>query len=84
MSKGIDLKQAKLKDLNTILQMPKEAFSDLYAKYQDTETSPATENSVGFITCFCYNNLVSWQQTGNRIFDSLYFIYNTNNRNTPC
>ena len=43
MSKGIDLKQAKLKDLNTILQMQKEAFSELYAKYQDTETSPATE-----------------------------------------
>ena len=44
MSKGIDLKQAKLKDLNTILQMQKEAFAELYAKYQDTETSPATEN----------------------------------------
>ena len=43
MSKGIDLKQAKLKDLNTILQMQKEAFSELYAKYQDTETSLATE-----------------------------------------
>ena len=33
MSKSIDLKQAKLKDLNTILQTQKEAFSDLYAKY---------------------------------------------------
>ena len=44
MSKGIDLKQAKLKDLNTILQMQKEAFSELYTNYQDTETSPATEN----------------------------------------
>ena len=44
MSKGIDLKQAKLKDLNTILQMQKEAFAKLYGKYQDTETSPATEN----------------------------------------
>ena len=43
MSKGIDLKQAKLKDLNTILQMQKEAFAELYKKYQDTETSPATE-----------------------------------------
>lgn len=29
MSKGIDLKQAKLKDLNTILQMQKEAFAEL-------------------------------------------------------
>ena len=44
MSKGIDLKQAKLKDLNTILQMQKEAFAELYGKYQDTETSPTTEN----------------------------------------
>ena len=44
MSKGIDLKQAKLKDLNTILQMQKETFAELYGKYQDTETSPATEN----------------------------------------
>ena len=44
MSKGIDLKQAKLKDLNTILQMQKEAFAELYGKYQDTETSPVTEN----------------------------------------
>lgn len=43
MSKGIDLKQAKLKDLNTILQMQKEAFAELFGKYQDTETSPATE-----------------------------------------
>lgn len=43
MSKGIGLKQAKLKDLNTILQMQKEAFAELYEKYQDTETSPATE-----------------------------------------
>lgn len=43
MSKGVDLKQAKLKDLNTILQMQKEAFAELYAKYQDTQTSPATE-----------------------------------------
>lgn len=43
MPKGIDLKQAKLKDLNTILQMQKEAFAELYAKYQDTQTSPATE-----------------------------------------
>ena len=34
---------AEFKDLNTILQMQKEAFSELYAKYQDTETSPATE-----------------------------------------
>ena len=44
MSKGIGLKQAKLKDLNTILQMQKKAFAELYEKYLDTETSPATED----------------------------------------
>ena len=52
MSKGIDLKQAKLKDLNTILQMQKEAFSELYAKYQDTETSPATEKCENILFRF--------------------------------
>ncbi len=41
--KTIDLVRAKFRDLNTILQMQKEAFAELYAKYQDTETSPATE-----------------------------------------
>ena len=40
---NIELIAADLEDLNTILQMQKEAFSELYAKYQDTETSPATE-----------------------------------------
>ena len=39
----IKLTKAKFEDLNTILQMQKEAFSELYAKYQDTETSPSTE-----------------------------------------
>ena len=39
----IKLIAANLEDLNTILQMQKEAFSELYAKYQDTETSPSTE-----------------------------------------
>ena len=39
----INLIVAEFKNLNTILQMQKEAFSELYAKYQDTETSPATE-----------------------------------------
>lgn len=41
--KTIDLVRAELKDLNTILQMQKEAFSELYEKYRDKETSPATE-----------------------------------------
>ena len=39
----IKLIAVNLEDLDTILQMQKEAFSELYAKYQDTETSPATE-----------------------------------------
>ena len=39
----IKLTKAKFEDLDTILQMQKEAFSELYAKYQDTKTSPATE-----------------------------------------
>ena len=39
----INLIVAEFKNLNTILQMQKEAFSELYAKYQDTETSPTTE-----------------------------------------
>lgn len=41
--KTINLVKADFEDLNTILQMQTEAFSELYAKYQDTETSPATE-----------------------------------------
>ena len=41
--KEIKLIKAKIEDLNTILQMQIEAFAELYAKYQDTETSPATE-----------------------------------------
>ena len=42
-AKEIELFKAQLGDLNTILQMQKEAFAELYAKYQDTKTSPATE-----------------------------------------
>ena len=40
---NIKLIAAKQEDLNTILQMQIEAFSQLYAKYKDTETNPATE-----------------------------------------
>ncbi len=39
----IKLIVAEFDDIDTILQMQKEAFAGLYAKYQDTETSPATE-----------------------------------------
>lgn len=40
---SVELDKAEFKDLNTILQMQKEAFAELYAKFQDTKTSPATE-----------------------------------------
>jgi RimJ/RimL family protein N-acetyltransferase len=39
----IKLTKAKFEDLDTILQMQKEAFAELYGKYQDAKTSPATE-----------------------------------------
>ena len=39
----IKLINAKHEDIGIILQMQKEAFAELYGKYQDTETSPATE-----------------------------------------
>ena len=39
----IKLIEAEYKDLDAILKMQIEAFSELYAKYQDTETSPAKE-----------------------------------------
>ena len=38
----IKLINAKHEDIGIILQMQKEVFVELYAKYQDTETSPAT------------------------------------------
>lgn len=41
--KTINLVKASFEELNTILQMQKEAFAQLYAKYQDTKTSPANE-----------------------------------------
>ncbi len=37
----IKLFAANLEDLNTILQMQKEAFAELYEKYQDTKTRSA-------------------------------------------
>lgn len=40
--------EAKEEDIETIWRMQTEAFRGLYEKYQDTETSPATE-SVGKI-----------------------------------
>ena len=40
---NIKLIKSKYEDLDTIQQMQKEAFAELYAKYRDTQTSPATE-----------------------------------------
>ena len=40
---NIKLIKAKFEDADTILQMQKVAFAELYEKYHDTETSPATE-----------------------------------------
>ncbi len=42
-SKTINLVKANFEELNSILQMQVEAFAELYSKYQDTETSLATE-----------------------------------------
>ena len=39
----IKLVKAEFDDIDTILQMQKESFAELYEKYHDTETSPATE-----------------------------------------
>lgn len=39
----VNLIAAKYEDLNTVLRMQIKAFAELYAKYQDKETSPATE-----------------------------------------
>lgn len=39
----VKLIEAEFDDLDTILQMQKEAFAELYEKYRDKETSPATE-----------------------------------------
>lgn len=41
--KTIRLQKADFGDLEIILQMQKEAFSELYERYRDTDTSPATE-----------------------------------------
>ena len=40
---SVVLIQAKEEDIETVWKMQTEAFRELYEKYQDTETSPATE-----------------------------------------
>lgn len=39
----MELVKASINDAEKLWKMQVEAFSELYAKYQDTETSPATE-----------------------------------------
>lgn len=39
----IDLREAKKEDLELLYSMQLKAFAALYEKYQDKETSPATE-----------------------------------------
>ena len=46
MNKQVELLKAGFEDLQTIWKMQVEAFSELYEKYQDTDTSPATEKST--------------------------------------
>lgn len=43
MKQKIELLKADFDDLQTIWEMQMEAFTELYEKYRDTETSPATE-----------------------------------------
>ena len=43
MNKQVELLKAAFDDLQTIWEMQVEAFSELYEKYHDAETSPATE-----------------------------------------
>lgn len=40
----IKLQRATVNDANTILEMQKEAFAELLAKYQDMETNPGNES----------------------------------------
>ena len=40
----IELVRARLSDAENLWHLQTEAFMDLYEKYQDTETSPATES----------------------------------------
>lgn len=40
---NIKLKRAECKDAELVWKMQVEAFAELYEKYQDTDTSPATE-----------------------------------------
>ena len=49
---NIKLIKSKYEDLDTILQMQTEAFAELYEKYHDTETSPATEEYKDIIFRF--------------------------------
>ena len=49
----ITLVRANIQDAENLWKMQIVAFQDLYAKYQDPETSPATET----LENICYNNI---------------------------
>ncbi len=46
----MELVRIKIEDAHKLWEMQVEAFRDLYQRYQDTETSPATENVDKIIT----------------------------------
>ena len=56
------LKRATCEDAGLIWKMQIEAFSDLYEKYQDTDTSPATEPLEKILSrlrqCFTYYYII--------------------------
>ena len=56
------LKRATCEDAELIWKMQIEAFSDLYEKYQDTDTSPATEPLEKILSrlrqCFTYYYII--------------------------
>lgn len=54
--------EAKIEDAERMWQMQVNAFTDLYEKYQDTETSPATEKLEKVIARF------------NQLFTHYYFL----------
>ena len=55
-----ELKRAGAQDAQIIWQMQREAFSELFEKYQDYETSPATEKL---------------ERTQQRLTDGSFFYY---------
>ena len=57
---AVELLKAGFDDLQTIWEMQVEAFSQLYEKYHDTETSPATEEIDKIIWRFIFHSASKW------------------------